>query len=320
MNKSVYKFIAVLLTLILTATSANSAWYSPPNSWFGSNCKEIPFDRASWGFNSQPIRIKILKEQARNPSRKFIGSTFVDEYTGDILELYKFNDNGVKISNADLDHVIPLNYMHKNGGCNWSSEKKKKFANDRINLKLIRASDNRIKGAKSPTQWLPYGQKAQANYLKQWNLVAGAYNAPTFKIKAFKVNNPKFVKYTKNISKGAGYSVAAAGLIFSGVGAAAILVPIGVEVVDEVIIISEDPDAYFSELATDFSTAYDTSIEWTSSSWDTTTEWTGESWNDASNWTSDSWVNVLDKTNDGWEVTKDYSKTLVDKVSGLYND
>jgi hypothetical protein len=310
--------LTFILTMLLTTMPIHAAWYSLPNTWFGKSCKEIPYERSDWGFNSSAHRARILKEQAINRAG-FIGDTFKDEYSGDIIQLNTFNEFGKKIPNAHVDHVIPLKYMHDNGGCKWNAEQKKKFANDPKNLKLISAYDNTSKGAKSPSQWLPSKAESQRKYLGYWDEVSNKYNAPSFKIKAFKINHPRFVNYTTKITKGAGYTAAAAGLFFSGVGAAAILIPIGVEATDTIIVISEDPDAYFSEVATDFSDAYNTSVEWTSSSWDNTKEWSSGSWSDTSNWTVDSWTNAVKWTGDGWETTKENSAKLMDNLSEQYN-
>jgi len=315
-----HRIVSILLTYFLAVSPASSAWYDSSIAWFKGSCKEVPYDREAWGFDKSHKK-RILREQAKKPGRINIQDTFIDEYTGDILSLNKFSASGEKIANAHVDHVIPLSYMHKNGGCHWSAEKKKKFANDKDNLKLISAHSNTSKGAKSPSYWLPsqHNRESQINYLKSWNEVADKYNAPTFKLKAYLLKNSKFVKYTRKILKSAGY-VGAAGLARTGAGAVALALPAAVEAADEVVIISEDPDAYFSEIATDFSSAYNISVEWTSYSWNATKKWSDKSWSDASNWTADSWTGIVKKTRNGWESTKDYSQFITDAIVETYNE
>ena len=302
-----------ILLLASVVTLSNAAWDDFATNIFGDSCQDVPYDRADWGFESQLRKREILFEQAKE--RINIGDSFIDEYTQEAFPLKQIK-NGKMISNAHVDHLIPLSYMHKKGGCNWPDSKKKTFANDRKNLKLTLASRNLTKGAKSPSEWLPnsFDQKVQIKYLNDWNQVAEKYDAPTFKLKLFKVKNKKFVNYTRKTVKGVGYAVGAAGLIFSGAGAAALIIPAAAEAADEVAIIAEDPDQYFSEIATDFSNAYDTSLEWSSSTWDATKEWSDESWKDVTNWSKDSWTNVVEKTKSGWEATKNVSQEMTESI------
>lgn len=55
----------------------------------------------------------------------------------------------------DWDHIVPLAYANAHGGCNWSVEEKRAFADDPYVGICVNASDNRSKGAKGPSEWLP---------------------------------------------------------------------------------------------------------------------------------------------------------------------
>jgi len=74
----------------------------------------------------------------------------------------------------DIDHVIPLNYASKNGGISWSKQKKEAFANDPINLLAVSSTENRKKGAKGPSQYLP-NRIYQCAYVKKWLDIAAKY-------------------------------------------------------------------------------------------------------------------------------------------------
>jgi hypothetical protein len=75
----------------------------------------------------------------------------------------------------DLDHLIPLKKAHLLGAYKWSREKKKNFANDPDNLVLVKASLNRQKGAKGPTEWLPPNKSYHCQYLERWNRIKEKY-------------------------------------------------------------------------------------------------------------------------------------------------
>jgi len=156
------------------------------NSFADKNCSTVKYDRDEWQFESKKRMKDLTKLQARADDRINIGSTFIDDYTGEIHERYKVNSagdliltkNGSKISNLNVDHVIPLKWMHENGGCNWSPAKKKAFANDPKNLKLITDSSNKSKGSKGPDKWLPKKVIDQVKYIKFWREAVEEYGIP----------------------------------------------------------------------------------------------------------------------------------------------
>ena len=74
----------------------------------------------------------------------------------------------------DIDHVIPLNYASKNGGISWNKQKKEAFANDPINLLAVSSTENRKKGAKGPSQYLP-NRIYECAYVKLWLDIAAKY-------------------------------------------------------------------------------------------------------------------------------------------------
>ena len=240
--------------------------------WAKVSCEKVVFDRQSWGFNSATHRVRMLagKGQSRG------GRTFKDEYTGQVLALNVVGKAGKKLANAHVDHVVPLKYMHDNGGCRWSVQKKRRFANDPKNLKLISAYANTSKGSKNPSQWLPSTKRAQIRYLRYWNEVMNEYSASKLKMKMFKFGDPKFVKYARVAGKFGRVGVR----FIPAIGTVATLVTTA----DTVIVISQDPDKYFEELAMDFQATKETSFEWSSASWDTTKKWSLASWEDAANW------------------------------------
>lgn len=86
---------------------------------------------------------------------------WVDPYTGET-----FTDP----AKLDIDHLIPLAYAAKQGGQDWSKEKKTQFANSLEGDQLIAvsASANRSKGAKGPSDWYPTNEDYQCDYAITW--------------------------------------------------------------------------------------------------------------------------------------------------------
>ena len=72
---------------------------------------------------------------------------------------HKFNTStghysGLQCSKIDADHVISLKDAHESGGCQWSRDQKRKFANDEDNLVPSCAHINRSKGARLPAGFI----------------------------------------------------------------------------------------------------------------------------------------------------------------------
>lgn len=78
-------------------------------------------------------------------------------------------------SDLDVDHVIPLAYVHDRGGDAWSSKKKKAFAIDQGNLLLVDDYENSVKGSKGPSEYLP-AKGFHCEYLSIWKRMAEKYN------------------------------------------------------------------------------------------------------------------------------------------------
>lgn len=79
-------------------------------------------------------------------------------------------------SEMDLDHVVPLSWAASNGGNTWDAEKKIAFANDPGNLFLSDASENRSKGDKGPSEYLPPNKDFQCAYVNTFISVVAKYD------------------------------------------------------------------------------------------------------------------------------------------------
>ena len=89
---------------------------------------------------------------------------------------YKCPYSGKEIDDIkllDFDHLLPLSYISKYSNVNWSKEQKNKFAQDENVGVSVLNKENRSKGAKSPSEWLP--KENQGDYCYSWLLIAKEY-------------------------------------------------------------------------------------------------------------------------------------------------
>ena len=89
---------------------------------------------------------------------------YTDPYTGEKIQ---------SVKQTDYDHIVPLAYANSHGGAEWTEEDKRAFADDPLNGVCCTQYDNRSKGAKPPSKWLP--QKNVEDYCYTWLLVCQHY-------------------------------------------------------------------------------------------------------------------------------------------------
>lgn len=98
-----------------------------------------------------------------------------DPYTGETF----YNS-----SELDIDHVVSLGYSFPRGSKYWTRKQKEDFANDPQNLLIVKASENRKKGSKGPTEYMPPRQQYGCQYLARFHLVMKKYKLDYFKSEA----------------------------------------------------------------------------------------------------------------------------------------
>lgn len=133
------------------------------------------YDRSEWRhWTGSPCntREEVLKEQGDNVTTgdrcRIESGSWEDPFTGDTV---------TDASSLDIDHIIPLGYVHEQGGHAWSADKKEEFANDPLNLRAVNAGENRSKGDKGPSQWnLPKNKDFQCEYGIIWVDVMEKYD------------------------------------------------------------------------------------------------------------------------------------------------
>ncbi|MGD3106137.1 HNH endonuclease family protein [Streptomyces sp. YGL11-2] len=78
----------------------------------------------------------------------------------------------------DIDHIVPLANAWRSGADEWTTPKRREFANDLIHSQLIAVSarSNRQKGDQSPDQWAPSRHAYWCTYARAWTVVKHVYH------------------------------------------------------------------------------------------------------------------------------------------------
>ena len=91
---------------------------------------------------------------------------WLDPYTGQTFYMAR---------DLDIDHLVPLEWAWRHGADGWTDDQRKKFANDPANLFAVKASVNRAKGSKDPSEWLPPDSKFHCQYVTRFIRVMKTY-------------------------------------------------------------------------------------------------------------------------------------------------
>ena len=98
---------------------------------------------------------------------RVLTGTWVDPYSGETITNPK---------SIDIDHVIPLGYVARSGGQDWSPQKKQEYANDVDTVLLVTsAKENRSKSDKGPADYMPPNSAYACTYAQKWIDIAGKY-------------------------------------------------------------------------------------------------------------------------------------------------
>ncbi len=141
------------------------------------------FDRATWLPNwqdadgdCQDARTEVLIAESRSPVA-FRDSGHCEVVRGDWFNRY----NGTIVrsaSRAAVDHLVPLANAHSSGGWEWSTAKKRQYANDLRRtavLIAVSASSSTAKGGRGPDDWKPSNRAYWCTYAQNWVKVKQAW-------------------------------------------------------------------------------------------------------------------------------------------------
>lgn len=96
---------------------------------------------------------------------RVVTGRWISPFTGEVIQ----NASGIEI-----DHLVALRYAWDRGAWAWSDERRKRFANDPINLLPVEASLNSSKQHRGPDEWLP--PSGQCGYVARFVRVLKLYD------------------------------------------------------------------------------------------------------------------------------------------------
>lgn len=129
--------------------------------------------------NGCDTRNDVLKRDGRKVTFRsgsdcvVVSMTLADPYTGKDIAWKK-----AKATEVQIDHVVPLSYAWQMGAAQWDEEKRKRLANDVLNLLPVSGSPNASKGDSGPASWLPPNKRIRCSYAVRFTQVALEYDLP----------------------------------------------------------------------------------------------------------------------------------------------
>lgn len=110
---------------------------------------------------------------------------WLDPYTG--ITFYSAKQ-------LDIDHMVPLKWAWDHGAHLWNSVKRKRFANDEVNLFAVQASVNRQKSAMGPLTWLPPSKRFHCHYVVRFMRITKMYGLMLSSAEAIAIDKLKITK------------------------------------------------------------------------------------------------------------------------------
>ena len=154
-------------TLVLACSSENepetSAAYD--RALFGrwadndGNCRNTRHEMLA-GLSTVPVQTTV-------DGCRITHGQWYDPYTG---------QTETEARDLDVDHMVPLAWAWAHGADKWSKERRRRFANDPVNLVPTDAGINRGKGADGPDDWLPPHAPYQCAYVLRFIRIARSYD------------------------------------------------------------------------------------------------------------------------------------------------
>ncbi|MFF5446961.1 HNH endonuclease family protein [Streptomyces sp. NPDC012888] len=102
-----------------------------------------------------------------------VSMTLRDPYTGKDIAWKK-----EKAAEVQIDHVVPLSYAWQLGADRWDAAKRRRLANDTLNLLAVDGPANSAKGDSGPASWLPPHRGVRCAYAVRFAQVALKYELP----------------------------------------------------------------------------------------------------------------------------------------------
>jgi len=101
-----------------------------------------------------------------------IEGVLIDPYSGERIEFIRGRVTSLAVQ---IDHVVALSNAWQTGAFRWSEEKRKRFANDPLNLLAVKGSLNSQKGDGDAATWLPPKKSFRCAYVARQIAVKLSY-------------------------------------------------------------------------------------------------------------------------------------------------
>lgn len=159
--------------------------------------EKVKYDRGEWnhwissGSGCWDVREQVLYDEAVKDATLVLkdksGKEVTDVKKACSITAGTWNDpySGTVIKNPkelDIDHMIPLSYAAQHGGQAWDSKKKESYANNLSyvnHLIAVKASENRSKSDKGPSEWKPSNKGDYCNYAVDWITISKNFGLST---------------------------------------------------------------------------------------------------------------------------------------------
>ncbi|MFH8259406.1 HNH endonuclease family protein [Streptomyces roseolus] len=131
----------------------------------------VPFARNGCDTRNDLLRRDGRELRFRDGSNcVVVAMTLDDPYTGTTIDWRK-----QKAAEVQIDHVVPLSYAWQMGAARWTDAKRKRLANDPLNLLPVQGRANSAKGDSGPASWLPPAKDVRCAYAVRFAQVAEKY-------------------------------------------------------------------------------------------------------------------------------------------------
>lgn len=150
------------------------AYYSRADwkHWLPVNRKHHCWNTREETLYNQSFKDMVFYDKNKNETKDKSKACSIKSATWiDPLSNEKINKPG----QLDVDHIVPLALVAKSGGMNWDRKTKATYANDPDVLIVTSNKQNRSKGAKSPSEWMPPNKESHCDYAKIYINVLSKY-------------------------------------------------------------------------------------------------------------------------------------------------
>jgi hypothetical protein len=146
--------------------------------YFALNLAHAKYIRKEWAYGKDEVknclytRAEILKYRSQvHATLNKKGCTILRGKWDD----YYYPETHILAKNVEIDHLVPLKHAYETGAASWSSQQKKKFANDPLNLAITNKKYNRVKSDKGIDRWLPLHKEYACKYINDWIKIKNLY-------------------------------------------------------------------------------------------------------------------------------------------------